>query len=68
MTKKTTTISFKVSLETINQIEELCVMYGVDKSKIIRTLVASDYEKFIKFKKLVQKKQKNNGPLKLTDT
>lgn len=52
---KTTTISFKVSSNTINQVNDLCSIYSVNKSKLIRTLIETEHEKIAKFKKISKK-------------
>jgi len=52
---KTTTISFKVSSNTINKVNDLCCIYGVNKSKLIRTLIETEHDKITKFKKIAEK-------------
>ncbi len=57
---KATTISFKVSLTTINQINDLCNIYSVNKSRLIRTLIEMEHEKLSNLEMFPKKSIKNS--------
>ncbi|MBU1342521.1 MAG: hypothetical protein KKE44_15795 [Proteobacteria bacterium] len=57
---KETTISFKVNEETKNKVNELSAVYGVNQSKVLRTLIDIEHEKITRFKKMIDKDKKNS--------
>lgn len=52
--KKHTTISFKVSKDFVEKMENLCKIHGIVKSKLIRILVETEFEKMKKIQSRIK--------------